>query len=76
VNYNWHYEYDPLYRLTYACSDWDAVNELYLGDKFEYTYDAVSNRKSEAINGVTTTYNYDAANLSQIRGRLPGIGCK
>lgn len=25
VNYNWNYDYDPLYRLTYACSDWDAV---------------------------------------------------
>ena len=22
---SWHYEYDPLYRLSYACAEWDAA---------------------------------------------------
>lgn len=25
LRFNWHYEYEALYRLTYACLDWDNV---------------------------------------------------
>jgi hypothetical protein len=36
---DWHYEYDALHRLTYACSDWDGA--VCRGDA--YTYDGAGN---------------------------------
>jgi RHS repeat-associated protein len=62
VDNNWYYNYDPLYRLTYACSDWDDIGEVCNGDEFEYAYDAVGNRTSQTINSLTNTYTYDIAN--------------
>jgi RHS repeat-associated protein len=48
------YEYDPLNRLTSATySD---------GRYFEYTYDSVGNRLSEATDSGTVEYDYDVAN--------------
>jgi len=48
------YEYDPLYRLKEANYD--------TGGFFHYTYDAVGNRETQSINGLTTTYVYNEAN--------------
>ena len=66
--YDWYYEYDPLYRLTYACSsDWDPQMETCGGDfEFSYTYDAAGNRltKETVVAGQPTlvSYQYDIAN--------------
>jgi RHS repeat-associated protein len=50
------YTYDDLYRLTDEAIV-DAVN----GNRTShYVYDAVGNRDSKTVNGVTTTYGYDA----------------
>jgi RHS repeat-associated protein len=50
------YDYDDLYRLT-GESIVDATN----GDRTSsYTYDNVGNRQTKTVNGVTTTYEYDA----------------
>jgi RHS repeat-associated protein len=68
-NFNWYYEYDGLYRLTYACSNWDDIGLICQGDEFTYTYDAVGNRTSQIINGLTTNYTYDSANrLTSVDG--------
>lgn len=70
-SFNWHYEYDALYRLTYACSDWDNVatacksNEAF----FRYTYDGVGNRLTQETLSGTNSYMYDAANrLTSVDG--------
>lgn len=70
-SFNWHYEYDALYRLTYACSDWDNVatacksNEAF----FRYTYDGVGNRLTQETLSGTNSYTYDAANrLTSVDG--------
>jgi RHS repeat-associated protein len=50
------YTYDDLYRLTEEVIT-DATN----GNRTSgYAYDAVGNRQSKTINGVKTTYTYDA----------------
>ena len=50
------YIYDDLYRLTDEAIG-DAVN----GDRTShYVYDNVGNRQVKTVNGVTTTYAYDA----------------
>ncbi|MEJ2353527.1 MAG: hypothetical protein P8Y03_27420 [Anaerolineales bacterium] len=41
--YNWHYAYDGLQRLTYACSDWDPGTSTCLGEAFNYSYDGAGN---------------------------------
>ncbi|MEJ2353033.1 MAG: SBBP repeat-containing protein, partial [Anaerolineales bacterium] len=41
--YNWHYAYDNLQRLTYACSDWDPGTSTCLGEAFNYSYDGAGN---------------------------------
>ncbi len=67
--FNWHYEYDPLYRLTYACSDWDEVAAACVQDAefFRYTYDGVGNRLTQVTLSGTNNYTYDSAN------RLTGV---
>lgn len=72
---NFDYSYDPLYRLTRS-----ADNESHFTD---YAYDAVGNRLRlttnddptlvRAINVVTTTYTYDAANelVASVRELTP-----
>jgi RHS repeat-associated protein len=50
------YTYDDLYRLTE-----EVITDTTNGNRtFGYTYDAVGNRQSKTINGVKTTYTYDA----------------
>ncbi len=67
--YVWHYEYDPLQRLTYACSLWDESTGTCEGSFFRYAYDAVGNRLSEEAEEGTTFYTYDAANrLTSVDG--------
>jgi RHS repeat-associated protein len=66
--YNWHYGYDNLQRLTYACSDWDAGTSTCLGDSFDYSYDGAGNllafsRWDEAGAQVeTVNFVYNGAN--------------
>lgn len=58
------YTYDPLYRLTTA---------NYTGaytSRFAYSYDAVGNRLTQTIDGITTNYLYDNANrLTSVNGQ-------
>jgi RHS repeat-associated protein len=50
------YTYDDLYRLTD-----EAITDGVNGNRTaNYTYDFVGNRQTKTINGVTTTYAYDA----------------
>jgi RHS repeat-associated protein len=66
---NWHYEYDPLSRLTYACNDWNAVTETCDGSFFQYTYDATGNRLTQTTELLTNNYAYDPANrLTSVDG--------
>ncbi|RPI80313.1 MAG: hypothetical protein EHM41_22980, partial [Chloroflexi bacterium] len=44
--YNWHYEYDGLSRLIYACSQWDSGTSACLGESFGYEYDGAGNALS------------------------------
>ena len=64
LSYDWFYDYDPLYRLTYACSsDWDPGSETCGGEhEFSYTYDSVGNRLTKVVNSQVITYTYDIAN--------------
>lgn len=48
------YGYDPLGRLTSADYSDDT--------SYAYTYDAVGNRMTQVISGISTTYGYDDAN--------------
>jgi RHS repeat-associated protein len=43
--YHWHYDYDALGRLKYACIDWDSTTSTCKGgaDEFWYAYDAAGN---------------------------------
>jgi RHS repeat-associated protein len=50
------YTYDDLYRLT----DEAIVDGVNGNRTSHYVYDAVGNRDSKAVNGVTTAYAYDA----------------
>jgi RHS repeat-associated protein len=50
------YTYDDLYRLT----DEAIVDGVNGNRTSHYVYDAVGNRDSKTVNGVTTTYIYDA----------------
>ena len=50
------YSYDDLYRLTD-----EAISDVTNGDRTsKYTYDNVGNRLVKTVNGVSTTYVYDA----------------
>jgi RHS repeat-associated protein len=50
------YTYDDLYRLTD-----EVITDVTNGNRTSgYEYDAVGNRRSKTINGVKTTYTYDA----------------
>jgi RHS repeat-associated protein len=50
------YDYDDLYRLT-----GEAIVDATNGNRTSsYTYDNVGNRQTKTVNGVTTTYEYDA----------------
>jgi hypothetical protein len=52
-SYNWHLDYDDLSRMTYACSDWDAVTSTCLGDTFGYSYYGAGNLLSFSRPGDT-----------------------
>ena len=54
------YTYDPLGRLIEAAYS--------SGERFEYSYDEVGNRKAMTTTEGTTTYTYDLAN------RLTSVG--
>ncbi|MBN1310254.1 MAG: hypothetical protein JXB30_02465, partial [Anaerolineae bacterium] len=41
--YDWHYEYDNLNRLTYACAIWDDVALACNGNELYYEYDGAGN---------------------------------
>jgi len=63
--YRWHYEYDKLQRVTYACSDWTGAPPC-AGDEFAYTYDGAGNLISfdKWSDGAveTVSYVYNGAN--------------
>ncbi len=41
--HNWHYQYDGLSRVTYACSDWTGTVCAPAGHEFHYSYDGAGN---------------------------------
>lgn len=59
------YGYDALNRLTSANSSGNGTT-----DARKYSYDAVGNRISQTINGVTTDYKYDLSNGTMTGGSL------
>ena len=52
------YTYDSLYRLVAE----DITDSINGSQSISYTYDAVGNRLSKTVDGVTTSYAYDANN--------------
>ncbi len=58
------YDYDELDRLTRALTTAGGVTT----DERLYDYDAVGNRSSETLNGVTTTAGFNAADQLTSRG--------
>ncbi len=61
------YSYDRLHRLTAASYPSAGLGQP--AQSYAYAYDAAGNRTSQTINGVVTTYQYDAANrLTNVNG--------
>jgi hypothetical protein len=59
--YNWHYQYDDLSRVTYACSDWTGT--ACEDDEWEFEYDGAGNiTKMVHPDSGTTLYTYNSAN--------------
>lgn len=53
------YSYDVLNRLLEAKTKDSGGTVI---DDYQYTYDGAGNRKTQTVNGTTTTYTYNAAN--------------
>ena len=57
------YEYDPLYQLTKAT--YPSVAPLN-GEAHSWTYDAVGNRLTSNVNGITQTYSYQKIGINPL----------